>query len=102
MEISEQMLQSCKEFADNPISEGGFKWGKIRNVETAFELEGDLRMYISCTHVYHTGTFIVSCYPMVVDTMDLKAKTAREAANEAIEIVRSKAQMIVNSLTPKK
>ena len=102
MEISEQMLQSCKEFADNPISDGGFKWGKIRNVETAFELEGDLRIYITCGHIYHKGSFIVSCYPIAIDTMELKAKTALEAANEAIEIVRSKAQMIVNSLTPKK
>ena len=103
MEISDKMLQSCKEFADNPISDGGLKWKPNSGpIKTSFELQSRLRLYVMCDHVYHKGIFIVTCHNINIEQMELKAQTALEAANEAVEIVRTKAWSILGSLTPKK
>jgi hypothetical protein len=54
---------------------------------------------VTCGHINYRGTWIMHCYPLWIDTKPLNATTKEEAQQEALSIVKAKAQAILKELT---
>lgn len=50
---------------------------------------GDLRISVTCGHIYHSPNWVMHCGALAIDTKRLQAKTLEEAQAEAIAVVKT-------------
>jgi len=60
----------------------------VRDPKTFTVQVGDLRICVTCDHIYHKPNWVMHCAALNIDTKRLKATNLEEAKVEAIDIVK--------------
>lgn len=68
-----------------------------RKPETYQISHGDLRIVITCGHIYHRPDWVMHCRQLGIDTKALKAKTTQDAKAEAVRIVGATIKVLHSS-----
>lgn len=63
----------------------------IERTPTCHAIEHDqLRISVTCGHIYHRGEWVMHCRQLGIDTKLLKAKNLSDAKAEAVRVVGAK------------
>ena len=98
-ELSPRIKESCKAFAMDPRA-AGCLWKDVTTysrfepdkVPTSFEtvIGKNCRIFITCGHIHHPGSFIMSCFSLGFDNRVLPGVTDHiQAAESAIMLCRN-------------
>ena len=98
MEITSELKESCLAFAKVLLAAGAvwkdstsYSQGDKEKIPTAFtSMIGGCKISIVCNHLYHRGEWIFHCSQLGFEEYGLKEKTAKDAAEKAVEICKLK------------
>ena len=103
-----ELKSSCIEFVKNPNVNGtiwkdatSYSQNNKERTPTAFSLqvENGFSIYITCNHFDYKDTFIFHCEKLGMRCVELKSKTAKDAAIESIKVVQSELNRLQSLLT---
>jgi len=95
----QKMKASCYEFAKD-LKTGNLKWYLSDCEHWAFGIEINENHLLIMLDDEEGGFFSLDCH-LLSDLVILKSTTAREAALEALQLVKNEAQKLVDALEPK-
>ena len=59
---------------------------------------GQLRIVVTCGHIHYRGIWIMHCHHVGIDTLRLSSETKEHAQESAIELVKQRLSMMMDSL----
>jgi hypothetical protein len=76
-----------------------YRYGDKEKTPTTYALKTtDVRVVVTCGHINCPGSWVMSAYPLGIDTRELEATTLEDAKAEAIRIVKEKVLRVLSDL----
>ena len=102
MEYTSELKESCLAFAKVLLAAGAvwkdstsYSQDDNEKIPTVFStMIGGCKISIVCGHIYHQGEWIFHCSELGFDEIELKTKTAKEAAEKAVGFCKKKVQVL--------
>lgn len=93
-----KLQESCIDFAKHLLAAGAvwkdnttYSSDAKEKIPTSFYTNiGDIRISITCAHIYRKGEWTMNCHALNYDVKPLNVNTAEEAAKSAIVICKKK------------